>query len=47
MKKYKLTSPMVAKIVGVKAQSVRNWMCGLRPVPEYALKLIRLTHNGK
>jgi DNA-binding transcriptional regulator YiaG len=45
MKKYKLTSTMVAKIVGVKGQSVRNWMCGIRPTPEYALKLIRLTYG--
>lgn len=45
MKKYKLTSPMVAKMVGVQPQTVRMWMCGVRSVPEYALTIITLTHE--
>jgi DNA-binding transcriptional regulator YiaG len=45
MKKYKLTSPMVAKLIGVQTQTVRMWRCGLRPVPAYALKIINLTHG--
>lgn len=45
MKKYKLTSPIVAKMIGVQPQSVRQWMCGSRPVPEYALTIICLTYD--
>lgn len=45
MKKHRLTSPMVAKMIGVQPQSVRQWMCGSRPVPEYALTIIQLTYE--
>jgi DNA-binding transcriptional regulator YiaG len=42
MRKYKLNAPKVAEMVGVKPNTVRKWCCGLRPVPFYALKLIKL-----
>jgi DNA-binding transcriptional regulator YiaG len=42
MRRYKLNAPKVAEMVGVKPNTVRKWCCGLRPVPFYALKLIKL-----
>jgi transcriptional regulator with XRE-family HTH domain len=45
MKRNKLTSTTVAELIGCQPQSVRQWMCGLRPVPDYALKIIELTYG--
>ena len=42
MRKHKLNSPQVAEMVGVKPNTVRKWCCGLRPVPFYAIRLIKL-----
>lgn len=43
MEKYSLSCPEVADLVGVHANTVRKWRCGMRRVPLYALRLISLS----
>jgi DNA-binding transcriptional regulator YiaG len=45
MGKYRLSCPMVARLIGVKPQTVRSWRSGRSPVPEYALTIIDLTYG--
>ena len=37
MRRRKLDSPQVAKLLGVAANTVRKWRCGLRATPDYAI----------
>ena len=42
MDEHKKTSAEVAALVGRKEQTVRAWRCGQYPVPDYALRLLKL-----
>jgi DNA-binding transcriptional regulator YiaG len=46
MAKFDLNSREVAAILGVTPTTVRKWRCDARPVPPYALPLLKLT-KGK
>jgi hypothetical protein len=45
MRKHQVNSRGVARLVGVAAQTVRAWRCGLRPTPIYAIRILKLTHE--
>lgn len=45
MRQYHLNSAEVAQICYVVPTTVRKWRCSVRPVPPYALALLKLTEG--